>query len=67
MAFAIPAMVLNLLLAWLWLQRLQRWYPGGGRGSTRDQEQRALREISRRYTELGRMSTHEIQVAKYGS
>jgi len=29
MAFAIPVMLLNVILAWLWLQQLKRWYLKG--------------------------------------
>lgn len=63
MAFAIPAMLVNLFLAWFWLQRLMRWYPEG-RDSKRspEQERRAMQVIRQRYGELGRMTIHEVQV-----
>lgn len=63
MAFAIPVMLANLLLAWLWLQRLLRWYPGGkGNEGSKQKEERAIKAINKKYEELGEMSQHEIQV-----
>jgi len=63
MAFAIPVMLVNAILAWLWLQQVQSWYMRGkGKGRSKEQEDRAMRVICDKYNGLGRMSLHEIQV-----
>jgi di/tricarboxylate transporter len=63
MAFAIPIMLVNSVLAWLWLQQVQKWeLRGKSQPRTKAQEERAMRVITEKYHELGRMSLHEIQV-----
>ena len=62
MAFAIPVMVINIFFAWLWLQRLLRWYPGGQDKPSKQKEEKAMKAINKKYEELGEMSQHEIQV-----
>jgi len=63
MAFAIPIMLVNTVLAWLWLQQFQKWQlRGKSQPRTKAQEDRAMKVITESYYELGRMSLHEIQV-----
>jgi len=62
MAFAIPVMMVNTILAWLWLQMLQSWYPGGKVKKGKEQEERAMKVIKEKYSSLGSMNLHEAQV-----
>ncbi|XP_023326559.1 solute carrier family 13 member 2 [Eurytemora carolleeae] len=63
MAFSIPIMLINTILAWLWLQRVQKWYlKGKDAGRTKEQEDRAMDVITKKYKQLGKMSLHEFQV-----
>ena len=62
MAFAIPVMLVNTVLAWLWLQLLQSWYPGGKIKKGKEQEERAMKVIKEKYDSLGSMNLHEAQV-----
>lgn len=61
MAFAIPVMLLNTVLAWLWLLLLQRLYLGKDT-KTKDQQDRAMKVIKEKYATLGRITLHELQV-----
>ena len=61
MAFAIPVMLLNSVLAWAWLLLLQRLYLGNEK-KTREQQDRAMRVIKEKYAALGSISLHELQV-----
>ena len=62
MAFAIPCMVICTIIAWLWLQKLQSWYPESENARSPEKEERAMKVIRERHKELGRMTMHEIQV-----
>ena len=62
MAFAIPVMLVNTVLAWLWLQLLQSWYPGGKNKKGKEQEEGAMKVIKEKYASLGSMNLHEAQV-----
>jgi len=62
MAFAIPVMLVNTILAWIWLQMLQSWYPGGKVKKGKEQEERAMKVITEKYSSLGSMNLHEAQV-----
>ena len=54
---------MNLVLAWLWLQQLQRWYlKGKGKGKGKEEEERAMKVIKDKYAGLGSMNLHEAQV-----
>ena len=67
MAFAIPVMLLNLVLAWFWLQKLQNWYPGGGQKRSEEQEQRAMRVIKERWSDhLSMFNCIRMQVCTTG-
>merc|ERR1719187_1167235 len=63
MAFTCPVMILNVILAWAWLQRLQTLYPGW-ENSPRSAEKvkQATAIIRKKYADLGRMTMHEAQV-----
>ena len=61
MAFAIPVMLLNSVLAWAWLLLLQRLYLGNEK-KTREQQDRAMKVIKEKYAALGSISLHELQV-----
>ena len=61
MAFAIPVMLLNSVLAWAWLLLLQRLYLGNEK-KTREQQDRAMTVIKEKYAALGSISLHELQV-----
>ena len=52
----------NLVLAWLWLQQLQRWYLKGKKGKGKEEEERAMKVIKDKYAGLGSMNLHEAQV-----
>ena len=45
MALPIPVMVINILLAWLWLQRLLRWSPAGKGEESKKKEEKAMKAI----------------------
>ena len=53
---------MNLVLAWLWLQQLQRWYLKGKKGKGKEEEERAMKVIKDKYAGLGSMNLHEAQV-----
>ena len=61
MAFAIPVMLLNTILAWGWLLLLQRLYLGNEKKS-QEQQDRAMKVIKEKYATLGNISLHELQV-----
>ena len=61
MVFAIPVMLVNTILAWLWLLLLQRLYLGNDK-KTQEQQDRAMKVIKEKYKELGKITWHEIQV-----
>ncbi|CAG0890710.1 unnamed protein product [Darwinula stevensoni] len=71
MAFSVPGMLLNVILAWLWLHGnflLDQWWErrkhlgksGASRGETRKLEIAARAVIDMKYKELGSMSFHEF-------
>ena len=62
MAFAIPLMLVNNIIAWAWLLLLQKWKLGAGGKKTKDQQDRAMKVIKEKYAALGAMTLHEIQV-----
>ena len=53
---------MNLVLAWLWLQQLQRWYLKGKKTKGKEEEERAMKVIKDKYAGLGSMNLHEAQV-----
>merc|ERR1719189_1692503 len=56
-------MLVNILLAWLWLQRLLAWaLTKKSPDSAKDKEEKAMRAIDKKYEELGKMTVHEIQI-----
>ena len=61
MAFAIPVMLVNTILAWAWLLLLQRMYLGNEK-KTQEQQDRAMKVIKEKYAALGKISLHELQV-----
>ncbi len=61
MAFAIPVMLVNSILAWCWLLLLQRLYLGNEK-KTKDQQDRAMKCIKEKYAALGSITLHELQV-----
>ena len=61
MAFAIPVMLLNTILAWIWLLLLQRLYLGNEK-KTKDQQDKAMKVIKEKYVALGKITLHELQV-----
>ena len=61
MAFAIPVMLLNTILAWIWLLLLQRFYLGNEK-KTKDQQDKAMKVIKEKYATLGHITLHELQV-----
>ena len=63
MVFAIPVMLVNILLALLWLQRLLAWaLAKKSPDSVKENEEKAMRAIDKKYEELWKMTVHEIQV-----
>jgi hypothetical protein len=54
----------NCVLAWLWLQQLQRWYLKGKAGKGSEEEDRAMKVIKDKYEGLGPMNLHEGQVGQ---
>ena len=53
----------NLVLAWLWLQQLQKWYLKGKKGKGKEEEERAMKVIKDKYASLGSMNLHEAQAS----
>ena len=62
MAFAIPLMLVNNIIAWVWLLFLQKWKLGGNGKKSKDQQDRAMKVIKEKYAALGSMTLHEVQV-----
>jgi len=62
MAFCIPLMLVNVIIAWLWLQVLQSIYSRGSPAQTVEETLRIKRTIEGKKKNLGRMSLHELQV-----
>jgi len=63
MAFSIPVMIVNIILAWLWLQKLMQWSIGRqNKDQSKEREEKAMKAINKKYEELGKMSVHELQV-----
>ena len=63
MAFAIPVMIVNIILAWLWLQKLMQWnMVKQDTEDAKEREEKAMKAINKKYEELGKMSMHELQV-----
>ena len=62
MAFAIPVMLVNTVIAWVWLLLLQKWNLGGSGKKTKEQQDRAMKVIKEKYAALGAITLHELQV-----
>jgi len=63
MAFSMPVMLVNIILAWIWLQRLMGWkLKRQDAEKAKKQDERAMKAINKKYDELGKMSMHEFQV-----
>ena len=64
MTFAIPVMVVNIILAWLWLQKLIQWSIGKKtQGAAKDKEEKAMKAVNKKYEELGKMTMHEFKTS----
>lgn len=56
-------LVVNIILAWIWLQRLMGWkLKRQDAEKAKKQDERAMKAINKKYDELGKMSMHEFQV-----
>jgi len=62
MAFCIPLMLVNVIIAWVWLQVLQSLYSRGSPSQTVEETLRIKRTIEDKKRNLGRMRLHELQV-----
>merc|ERR1719431_1329245 len=62
MAFCVPLMLLNTLLAWLWILVLQKIQTWGETPRSSDQDEKIKKVILQKKNALGKMSMHEWQV-----
>jgi len=62
MAFCVPLMLLNTLLAWGWILILQRIYSGNWGNRSREENEKVKSVILNKKSALGSMSMHEAQV-----
>ena len=62
MAFCVPLMLLNTVIAWLAILLIMRLTLGPDTAGSRDKEQRIKKVILTRREALGRITLHEVQV-----
>jgi len=62
MDFCIPLMLVNVIIAWIWLQVLQSIYTRGSPPQTVEETLRIKRTIEDKKRNLGKMRLHELQV-----
>merc|ERR1712110_585665 len=62
MAFCVPLMLLNTVIAWLAILLIMRITLGPDTAGTKDKEQRIKKVILTRREALGRITMHEVQV-----
>ena len=63
MGFSAPLMMLNCLIAWIWILLLQKFQSKGGMPASKDQDIKVKKIIMEKKEALGKMSMHPCTVA----